>query len=95
MFPVGNIQIGNYVYYINNENKRPFPIVLSILSPPDIQAAREVLDINTDPPTLSEVKIAIKAMKSGKAERSHFWYAESRACDDTDLVEEYACADME
>ena len=34
---------------------------------PDIQAAREVLDINTDPPTLIEVKAAIKAMKSGKA----------------------------
>ena len=29
--------------------------------------AREVLDINTDPPTLSEVKDAINAIKSGKA----------------------------
>ena len=36
-------------------------------SAPDIQAANEVLDIKTDPPTLNEVKIAIKAMKSGKA----------------------------
>ena len=33
----------------------------------DIPAAEEILDIDTDPPTLAEVKEAIKAMKSGKA----------------------------
>ena len=34
---------------------------------PDIQDANEVLDINTEPPTLHEVSLAIKAMKCGKA----------------------------
>ena len=34
---------------------------------PDIQEANEVLDINTEPPTLLEVSLAIKAMKCGKA----------------------------
>ena len=34
---------------------------------PDISPAEETLDIDTDPPTLEEVKQAIKAMKNGKA----------------------------
>ena len=50
--------------------KEHFETVLNRPDPvqaPDIAAADEPLDINTDPPTLEEVKTAIKAMKSGKA----------------------------
>ena len=55
-------QVPRWKEHFESLLNRPDPI-----SVPDIQAAREVLDINTDPPTLSEVKVAIKAMKSGKA----------------------------
>ena len=50
--------------------KEHFEAVLNRPDPenaPNITVADEPLDINTDPPTLDEVKIAIKAMKSGKA----------------------------
>ena len=42
---------------------RPDPVV----DIPDIQAAREVLEISTEPPTLTEVKVALQNMKNGKA----------------------------
>ena len=50
--------------------KEHFEAVLNRPDPdtlPDIPAADEILDIDTEPPTLDEVKAAIKAMKSGKA----------------------------
>ena len=50
--------------------KEHFEAVLNRPDPedaPDITAAEEPLDIDTNPPTLEEVKAAIKAMKSGKA----------------------------
>ena len=68
------------------------------ISVQDIQAAREVLDINTDPPTLSEVKVAIKAMKSGKAGgldrvTAHMLKAED-VMTDTNFAVEYPGVDM-
>ena len=50
--------------------KEHFESVLNRPDPdrePDIPASDEPLEINTDPPTIDEVKIAIKRMKSGKA----------------------------
>ena len=55
-------QVPRWKEHFESLLNRPDPMTV-----PDIQAAREVLDINTDPPTLIEVKAAIKAMKSGKA----------------------------
>ena len=50
--------------------KEHFESVLNRPDPdrePDIPASDEPLEINTDPPTIDEVKMAIKRMKSGKA----------------------------
>ena len=55
----GNWSVGKNSFQILN---RPEPTETV-----QIRAAEEDVDVNTDPPTLEEVKMAIKVMKNGKA----------------------------
>ena len=53
--------------HFNNLLNRPPPE-----HPPDIQPAEDILDINCDPPTIEEIKRAIRKQKSGKAAGSDY-----------------------
>ena len=66
--------------------KEPFQTILNRPEPTEtaqIPEAEEDVDVNTDQPTLEEVKMAIKVMKSGKAPGSDGATAEMLKVEDT------------
>ena len=65
--PSKEAQKSRWMEHFNNLLNRPPPE-----HPPDIQPAEDILDINCDPPTIEEIKRAIRKQKSGKAAGSDY-----------------------